>query len=59
MLFRSENVFNSLPDFLDGNVMGEAFDRERQVRAYREIAANNDGTCGEKIYHMVRQKVDS
>lgn len=54
-----ENVFNSLPDFLDGNVMGEAFDRERQVRAYREIAANNDGTCGEKIYHMVRQKVDS
>lgn len=48
-----ENAFNSLPDFLDGNIRGQAFDRERQIRAYQEIAANNDGTCGEKIYQTI------
>lgn len=49
----SEDVFYSLKDFLDGNVIGEAFDKERQMRAFGEIAANHDGTCGEKIYEFM------
>lgn len=49
----SGSYFNSLGRFLDGNVVGSPFDRERQLKAYRKIAANNDGTCGEKIHQVV------
>ena len=52
-----ENAFNSLPDFLDGNIIGGVFDRDRQIRAYGEIAANYDGTSGDKIYEFVRDKL--
>lgn len=52
-----ENYFNTLPDFLDGNITGGLFDRDRQLRAYEEIAANYDGTCGEKTYAFVRRKL--
>lgn len=51
-----ENYFNSLPDFLDGNITGGSFDRDRQLRAYGEIAVNYDGTSGEKIHEFVRGK---
>lgn len=47
-----EDCFNSLGDFLDGNIIGNSFDRERQLKAYRKIAANNDGTCGKKIHQI-------
>lgn len=53
----AENAFNSLTDFLDGNVTGAAFDRERQLRAYEKIAANYDGTCGEKVHRYVRDQL--
>lgn len=53
-----ENAFNSLPDFLDGNVRGAAFDRERQLRAYEKIATNYDGTCGEKVHRFVKDKLE-
>ena len=52
-----ENAFNSLTDFLDGNITGAPFDRERQLSAYGSIAANHDGTCGEKIHRFVREKL--
>lgn len=52
-----ENAFNSLPDFLDGKIIGQAFDRESQIRAFGEIAANHDGTSGEKIYHFVQKEL--
>lgn len=52
-----ENAWNSLPDFLDGKVTGQAFDRERQIRDFGEIAANHDGTSGEKIYHFVQKEL--
>ena len=52
-----ENAFNTLSDFLNGNITGNAFDRERQIKAYSEIAANNDGTSGEKIYRFVSDKL--
>lgn len=48
-----ENAFNSLADLLDGNISGQPFDRDRQLRAYGKIAANNDGTCGEKVHRFV------
>lgn len=53
-----ENAFNSLEDFLDGNISGAAFDRERQLRDYRKIAANNDGTCGEKVHRFVKDVLE-
>lgn len=48
-----ETALNSLKDFLDGKIHGNAFDRERQIRAYEAIAANADGSCGEKVYQFV------
>ena len=48
-----ENAFNTLPDFLDGTITGHAFDKAEQIRAFEKIAANNDGTCGEKTHQYV------
>ncbi len=53
----SENAFYSLEDFLDGKEIGAPFDKERQMRAFGEIAANHDGTCGEKIYEFMRKEL--
>lgn len=52
-----ENAFNSLPNILDGNVIGNQFDKERALHAYKKIVANNDGTSGEKIYQFVCDKL--
>ncbi len=52
-----EDAFNSLKDFVDGNISGGQFDRGRQLAAYRKIAANNDGTAGEKIYRFLMDKL--
>lgn len=54
-----ENSFNSLTDFLDGRMKGNTFDRESQLESYGSIAANHDGTSGEKIYGLVRKRIDS
>ncbi len=48
-----ENAFNTLPDFLDGNISGNVFDKNKQIQAFARIAANNDGTCGEKTHRFV------
>ncbi len=52
-----ENAFNSLQDFIDGKITGNPHDRERQIRAFEKIAANPDGTSGEKIYQFVQGKL--
>lgn len=52
-----ESVFNSLKDFLDGNITGKQFDREKQIKSYGEIAANNDGSCGQKVHGYIRNLV--
>lgn len=52
-----ENAFNTLPDFLNGSITGNVFDRDRQIRAYGEIAANHDGTCGEKVYQSMKDRL--
>ncbi|MCI9142615.1 MAG: hypothetical protein HFH87_08345 [Lachnospiraceae bacterium] len=53
-----ENAFQTLEDFLDGKLKGAPFDRERQLRAYEKIAANNDGTCGEKLHRFVCARME-
>ena len=52
-----ENAFNTLIDFVNGTLIGDAFDKERQLRAYCEIAANSDGTCGEKTHLFTRREI--
>ncbi|MCM1154922.1 MAG: hypothetical protein NC392_06110 [Roseburia sp.] len=51
-----ESVFNSLKDLLDGNISGGQFDRERQIESYGEIAANNDGSCGQKVHEFIKSR---
>ncbi len=48
-----ENSFNSLGRFLDGEIAGGQFDREKQLAAYSEIAANYDGSCGRKVHEYI------
>ncbi len=52
-----ENAVNSLQDFLDGKLKGNPFDKERQIQAFKEIAANSDGTSGQKIYQFARGQI--
>lgn len=51
-----ENFFNSIRRFLDGAIVGNPFDRDRQIEAYKEIAWNNDGTCGAKIHEFMSKR---
>ena len=50
-----ENYFNTLPNFLEGNIIGSLYDREKQIHSYREITANHDGSCGRKVHEFVRK----
>lgn len=52
-----EKALYSLKEFLDGTVKGQPFDKGAQIQAYKEIAANSDGTCGEKIHQFACGKV--
>lgn len=52
-----ENAFNSLSDFLEDRITGNPFDRDRAIRAFGKVAANIDGTSGDKIYEVVRNKL--
>ena len=52
-----EDAFNSLKDLLDGTIKGQAFDRTACLTAYGEIAANGDGTAGEKIHQFALEKL--
>ncbi len=53
----SENALYSLPDFLDGKAIGGAFDRDRQLAAYRKIMENSDGSCGEKVHRAMMESL--
>ncbi len=52
-----ENSFNSLKDFIEGNITGNQFDKERQLAAFAEINASVDGDCGGKVYRHVAGKL--
>lgn len=51
-----ENYFNSLEAFLDGEIAGYKFDKSRQIAAYRAIAANYDGNCGQKTHEFIMKQ---
>ena len=52
-----ESAFNTLTNFLDNSITGNAFDRDRQLRAFRRIVANTDSSCGDKVYRFMREKL--
>lgn len=52
-----ESCFNSLKDELDGNIHGDAFDRELQINEYARINASPNGDSGEKIYRYVTERL--
>lgn len=52
-----ESAFNTLPNFLEGHVAGDPFDRAREMEAYGSIASNSDGTCGEKTHALMMEKL--
>ena len=52
-----ENAFNSLKDFLDEGITGKQFEKEKQIKSYEIIAANNDGSCGEKVHEYIKNKI--
>lgn len=47
-----ESSTHTLTDFLEGKLPGAEFDRNAQLAAYKQIAANCDGTCGEKVHQF-------
>ncbi len=52
-----ENVFNSLKGLLDGNIIGNMFDKERQIKAFSKINADTKGTCGRNVHSFVKGKI--
>lgn len=51
-----ENALQSLPALLSGTLPGAPFDAEAERAAYAKTAANI-GTCGEKIYAFLKDKL--
>ncbi len=51
-----ESAINTLKDFIDGNISGDSFNKDKQLEEFRKIAANSDGTCGEKIHEFAMKK---
>ena len=49
-----EDVFHTLPAFLDGTIPGSPFDSVKAVLDYQEIIENADGTCGQKTHEAVK-----
>lgn len=49
-----ENHFNTL-DIFTKKVVGNLFDRERQINAYNKINANHDGNSGEKVHYFIKK----
>ena len=45
-----EDPFNTLEGFISGKIHGGRFDFDENLSAFGEIAANNDGSAGEKIH---------
>jgi hypothetical protein len=52
-----EGAFNTLSDFIEGKITGKPFNKEKQLSCYGDIAANNDGTCGEKLHQFIREQL--
>lgn len=53
-----ESAFNTLSDFLEGKITGNAFSKEEQIAAYGENAANHDGTCGNRVHKFIIEQLN-
>lgn len=53
----NETAFNSLEKLLDGEIIGGKHDVNVQKMLYNDLAANNDGTCGEKVHAFIMDKL--
>lgn len=51
---RWENAFNSLPDFLNDAISGNAFSKEAQLQSYAEVNASCDGMCGQRVHEQIK-----
>jgi len=52
-----EDAFNTLEDFLSGRIQGGKFDYVENLTAFGEVAANNDGSAGEKIHFFACEQL--
>ena len=52
-----EDAFHTLKQLLQNKLPGEPFSMKKQKSAFARIAANNDGTAGEKIHEFVMGKL--
>ena len=53
-----ENRYYTLGNFMDAMVDGRISKmNSQQIQAYREISANLDGTCGEKVHKAVKKTI--
>jgi hypothetical protein len=48
-----ENVFNSLDNLINGKIIGNQYNKEKQIEAYKAINASPNGDCGEKVYRYL------
>ena len=49
-----EDVFNTLPDFLEDKISGHVFSKEAQLASYAEINASCDGLCGQRVHERTK-----
>lgn len=52
-----EDAYCTLPDLIEGCLVGQAFDKSMQLEAYREINASCDGTAGVRIHEEVQKRL--
>ena len=52
-----ENSFHSLKDFLDDSVSGNVFEKEKQIRSYKEINASCKGDCGKRVHERIGKEL--
>lgn len=52
----NESAIHSLKDFIENSIKGSPFDKERQIKAFKKVNANIDGTCGRMVYDTVKRK---
>lgn len=51
----NENASNTLKQFLDNDITGNQFEKEKQLEAFSKINASVHGDCGEKLYRFVME----
>lgn len=48
-----ENAFNTLKNFLENDIIGNPFDKEKQIKFFEGISNNLDGSVGRKIHERI------